>query len=117
MALNAGTTITIQPGQPGMGLEYDVRQPLPYPFHIDSATGDCVRGRGTADLDAALKRPWRLIGFQQDPDVQRVDLLLEQWRDDPQGAVGMYAVFSVGTAFFNLTEPITGVRVIAPAGA
>ena len=36
------STITIQPGQYGEGMVYNVRKPLPYPYHLDPETGDCM---------------------------------------------------------------------------
>lgn len=108
--------ITIQPGQPGNGMDYDVHKPLPYPFHIASDTGDCTRGRGTSDIpsdvDDPRKQPWRLLGFQDDAAVQTVDMLLETFIQDPHAAVGKFPVFVNGNGdIFNLTEPITGVTV------
>jgi len=103
--------ITIQPGQPGQGMGYDVHQPIPYPFHIDTETGDCIRGRGTHELgDAPLGMPWRLIGFQRGTK-QRLEFLFADFVHNPQKAVGRRPVFSDGRGgIFNLTEPITGVR-------
>lgn len=107
------TVITIQPGQPGMGLDYDVHQPLPYPFHIDPATGDCTRGRGTPEFEPDMNAgdsPWRLIGFQES-DIQEVVLTLDEFVADPQAAVGLVPVFvDANDGFFNLTVPITAVH-------
>lgn len=103
------TTITVQPGQPGMGMDYDVRVPLPYPFHIDATTGDCTRGRGTTDQDEATNgRPWRLIGFQAG-DVQELVLTLVDFASDPQAAYGLVPVFVDGKSPFALGVPVIDV--------
>jgi hypothetical protein len=103
------TTITVQPGQPGMGMDYDVRQPLPYPFHIDADTGRCVRGRGTADLgEAPEDQPWGLVGFQRG-NVQRLVLTVDDFVRDPQAAVGLVPVFVGNGSIFALTVPVTDV--------
>lgn len=103
------STISIQPGQPGEGMGYNVNKPLPYPFHIDPETGECKHGRGTAEFDGAT---WTLLGFQAREDVKHVDLYRHEWLDDPQQAVGMFPVFGGGDAIFNLTVPITDVTVV-----
>lgn len=96
--------ITIQPGQPGEGLNYNVMKPLPYPWHIDAETGDVGRQefwKGT---------PARLIGFQDNADVQRVNLWLDDFAADPQKAVGKYPVFVKDNGdMYNTTVPITDV--------
>lgn len=79
--------------------EYDVRQPLPYPFHLD-ADGNVTR------QDFWRGEPLKLLGFQSDPDVHEVDLLVEDWLPtaaagyaaasgacSPVDAVGMWPVF------------------------
>ncbi|MBO9556730.1 hypothetical protein [Cellulomonas sp.] len=107
------TVVTIQPGQPGMGLDYDVREPLPYPFHVDVATGDCTRGRGTAEAgdDPTGTTPWRLLGFQRG-DVQELVLTLRDFAADPQSAVGLVPVFlNWRGGVFSLAVPITNVTV------
>ncbi|MBN8883346.1 MAG: hypothetical protein J0H73_13660 [Salana multivorans] len=110
------TTITIQPGQPGQGMDYDVHQPLPYPFHIDADTGDCVHGRGTdwSPSDVPLGAdPWRLIGFQAEQDRQHVDVLLEKFVTNPELAVGKWPVFIDHRGrFFSLSVPITSARTV-----
>lgn len=112
------TTISIQPGQSSEGMGYNVHKPLPYPFHIDADTGYCICGRGTADLaEAPTGRPWRLLGFQRERDVQLVDLLFKDFIADPMHAIGMFPVFADLDGVFNLTEPVTNVtdhRVIRP---
>lgn len=109
-----GPTITFQPAQPGTGMDYDPRRTLPYPFHVDAETGDCIRGRGTPSLTGE-PRPWRLIGFQDDAAVQEVSVVLFEAVLDPQRAVGKFPVFLDGSGtFFNLTEPITGVTFHGP---
>lgn len=103
-------SITIQPGQASMGMDYDVHQPLPYPFHIDPDTGLCRRGRGTADLgEAPAGKPWQLLGFQA-CDMQCLVLTFADFVKRPTWAVGLRPVFSDRTGgVFALTVPITGV--------
>lgn len=101
--------ISIQPGQPGRGMDYDVRLPLPYPFHINVKTGDCTHGRGTADLgEAAVNAPWQLLGFQRGRRQELV-LTLAEFAADPQQAMGLVPVFVDASGIFALTEPITNV--------
>lgn len=102
------TVITIQPGNSPDGT-YDVRWPMPYPFHVDAETGDV----GYQDLWKG--DPFRVVGFQKEVDVQKVDL---HWHDaaaDPQKIVGMFPVM-LGTngeepKMYNLDTPITDVSV------
>lgn len=113
-------TITIQPGQPGEGMDYNVHKPLPYPFHIDASTGDCVHGRGTDAIASDVAPggdPWLLIGFgfQQDRSRQQVDLWFTDFVDLPEDAIGMYPVFIHAGEIFSLDVPITNVRVIGQA--
>jgi hypothetical protein len=111
-------TISIQPGQPGEGMGYNPHLPLPYPFHVDSITGDCLHGRGTAACgDAPEGRPWRLVGFQRTTD-QHLDVTFEQFVADPTSVVGCYPVFAEpGLEIFSLNVPITGVQVHEHAAA
>jgi len=110
------STITIQPGQPGEGVGYNVHKPLPYPFHIDIETGKCTRGRGTSDLgdDPTGTTPWVLLGLQ-DGDVQELARTRSEWTADPQSAVGLRPVFiDWSGSIFALGQPITHVTVDAP---
>lgn len=67
--------------------EYDVRQPLPYPYHIDP-DGTVLR------QDFWRGEPARLAGFQQHADVQHVDLLAHVWlADDSEAPQGWFPVF------------------------
>lgn len=96
------STITIQPGQEGEGMVYNVRKPLPYPYHLDPETGDCME-------------PFegeRLIGFSNVPFADPTNLLIrEDWASgDVQRAVGMFPVFvSKGGGIYTLTLQTTGV--------
>lgn len=97
------STISIQPANTVTG-EYDVRKPLPYPFHIDAATGDVGR------QDFWKGDPARLLGFQKSADVQHVDLWLNDWAKSPAAAVGMFPVFvSKDGGMYNYTTPISDV--------
>lgn len=77
--------------------EYDVRKPLPYPFHLD-AEGNVL------SQDFWRGEPIKLLGFQESPDVHEVNLLVEDWLPTatspttsqvvgPVAAVGMWPVF------------------------
>lgn len=97
--------ISIQPDQIQDGTAPDGTPlyRLPYPFHITD-TGQVER------QDFWGGAPKSIVGFQNDPDVQRIDLW---WADvvlDPQSAVGKYAVFSDadGTMWTNMV-PIESV--------
>lgn len=96
------TTRTIQPNQDGTPLgEYDVYKPVPYPYHID-AEGNVLR------QDFWRGDPSRLIGFQEDRDVQQVDVLAGDWfKGEPEDVIGMYPVFVTSDGqMYNDTRPI-----------
>lgn len=104
--MNQPTTITIQPGNTPDGT-YDVHQPMPYPYHVDVATGEIGRQefwRGA---------PFKVIGFQSDAAVQKVDLFWERAVENPEQIKGMYAVLldtsESEPTIYNLTCPITDV--------
>lgn len=93
-------TISLQPGQPGEGMNYNVHKPLPYPSHVDADTGDVRPGPQTGNAAG------RLIGFQPDVDTQRVDLWREVFVVDSQKA-GMVPVFVDATGgMFSLDVPV-----------
>lgn len=104
--------VTLHIGQ-GYSTAYDPRLPLPYPFHINAATGDCVHGRGTSDIEPGVSpsRPWRLLGFQADSMIQRLDVTLTEALGNPAGRiVGKLPVFIDGSGtIFALAAVITGV--------
>lgn len=95
--------ITIQPGQPGEGMGYNVHKPLPYPFHVDTKTGDVIQGPPTEFDD------WRLLGFQPDVGTQSVELTRSVWlAGDVDACVGMVPVFiDSDGGMFSLDVPIT----------
>lgn len=96
--------ITIQPGQPGEGMNYNPSKSLPYPYHINPKNGDVDR------QDFWRGDPSRLIGFQRTASFQSVSLWLEDFVADPQQAVGMFPVFAkTGGGMYNLSVPITSV--------
>ena len=72
------TLITIQPENMEDGI-------LPYPYHI-SEDGLIQR------QDFWKGRPFRLIGFAKDSEVNQVDLIFEDWIKKPKSCIGMYAV-------------------------
>jgi hypothetical protein len=81
---------------------YDVRQPLPYPYYIKSD--------GRIDRqDFWRGEPARLLGFQADPDIQKVDVLAESWLADPNcEVVGMFPVFvDDDGSMWNSAHPVT----------
>jgi hypothetical protein len=57
----------------------------------------------------------RLVGFQDEPYVQRVNLFADDWRKgDLQRAVGKFPVFTKhGGGMFHFTIPVESVEVTA----
>lgn len=109
------TTITIQPGQPGEGMEYNPAEPLPYPIFV----GDddrCENVPGYPPNRVGVERDTLpiLVGFQPDVETQSVDLLAEDWRRDPSTAIGMVPVFfepgGISEGMFSLAVQITSVH-------
>jgi hypothetical protein len=87
--------------------EYDVRQPLPYPYHVGP---EGVIGR----QDFWKGEPARLIGFQSSADVQRCDVYFTEFWENPEVAVGKFPIFSdAGGGFWNHRHPVTSVTVHA----
>lgn len=86
------TTITLQPSPRVDNIVDGIEMTqLPYPFHVDADTGDVGR------QDFWRGDPARVVGFQKDLAVQRIDLW---WRDavkNPEQVVGMYVV-TAGTS-------------------
>jgi hypothetical protein len=107
-------TISLQPGQPGNGMDYDPAVPLPYPIHMDE-DGLCWNVPGHALRDGDPDDRPRLVGFQPtgpDPDPSGGMLLRDEWIDTGiEGCVGWWPVFAHKGGMFNLTEPITNVSV------
>lgn len=97
--------ITIQPGQHGEGMGYNVLKKLPYPFHIDTETGKCVRGQGVSKNFA-----WELLGFQNGA-VEEIVISFEQFVANPRRSVGRHAVFATASGIAALKVPITDYTV------
>ena len=96
--------ISIQPGQPGEGMEYNVMKSLPYPYHVDTDTLQIRVGPQTRN------ELWTLVGFQTG-STQRMTLSAAQFLDSPEDAIGLVPVMSAkGSGFFNMTVPITSVK-------
>lgn len=84
--------ISIQPepvvdniwGIKGGGIEFGTQ--LPYPFHIIAETGD------VDDQEFWNGDPYRVIGFQDDAEVQRVNLYWEDAAKAPDSIVGRFPV-------------------------
>ena len=99
------TIITIQPANT-VSVEYDVNLPLPYPYHVNARTGDVGR------QEFWRGEPVAILGFQNDADVQTMDLLWEDAAKDPDSIVGKYVVMvNANGSIFNETRPITSVTV------
>lgn len=97
-------TLSIHPGQPGEGMNYNVNKPLPYPYHVDADTGDVKPGPQTNN------ESWRLLGFQPDADTQHVEVWREDWLNEPNTAVGLVPVFvDADGGMFSLDVPVTRV--------
>lgn len=85
--------------------EYDVHEPMPYPYHVDT------------DGKVGRQELWRgdpevMVGFQKAADVQVVDLLWQVAVKHPEKIPGMFPVFcrSNGT-FFSSSRPVSRVTV------
>lgn len=106
-------TISLQPGQPGEGMEYNPRKVLPYPIHVDVDSLDCGNVPWPEAVPFGDFTP-RLIGFQAtaEPDPEGL-LLAEDWLDGVHEAcVGMYPVLTTEDGgMANLTVPITSISV------
>lgn len=99
-------TATIQPGQTSpMGA-------LPYPLHIDLATGD-VQHQSFWNGQIS-----RVIGFQPDVNTQSIALWFEDFAANPEAAVGLVAVV-VGDkgGLSSIGGPIKSVNVAERAEA
>ena len=59
----------------------------PHPVTVALPSGD------VQDQDFWRGDPFRLVGFQDDLAVQRVNLHLDGFADNPQNAVGKYPVY------------------------
>lgn len=92
-------TITLQPA-----MQENFRQP--YPFHVDAATGDVQQQEFWQGDPAAV------LGFQDQVDVQRVDLLWQDAAADPDSIVGKYPVMvRAGGGLYTYTVPVESVTV------
>lgn len=105
---NTSTTVTIQPAQGSVVGQYDVRKPLPYPWHVrlDGTITHQELWRGDPD---------RLCGFQRSLDEQTVYLFEFQWLgnlDDVDSVVGSYPVFMrADGSMWTDTRPVESVTV------
>lgn len=98
-------TITIQTGNTQSG-EYDVLQPLPYPFHCDAATGRVGR------QDFWQGEVYGIVGFKQHLDVQRVDLFWVAAAQQPERMHGLFPVLVDADGNLSTwTTPVTHVAV------
>lgn len=89
--MDTPSLITIQPGNiPDVpytpGGSYDPKLPLPYPFHVDVATGEIGR------QEFWKGDPFSVVGFQKDAKVQTVNLFWDAAAADPDQIVGMFPV-------------------------
>jgi hypothetical protein len=97
---NPSTTFVIQPAGDN---------PQPYPYYIEP-------GGAVGRQDVWNGNPERLVGFQRDLREMQVDLELDAFYDNPQQAVGMYAVFEDSNdEMWTLQAPIASVRPTAPS--
>lgn len=104
--------ILLYPGQPGEGMGYNPVKPLPVAITVH-ADRRCERVPDCPDSWVNEDRAtWpTLVGFQLDADVQHVEVLADDWREDPAAAVGMFPVFVENGSMFNLAVPVTRVHV------
>lgn len=82
---------------------YDVRKPLPYPWHINR---DC----SVARQDFWKGQPDRLAGFQTSRDKQVINVLAQDWVDsDNIDVTGMFPVFiNSDGSMWNSSYPVMG---------
>lgn len=115
------TTISLQPGQPGHGMDYDPTDSLPYPIHVgdddrcENVPGYFERRRDLTPSEREERYP-KLVGFQEGPTPNPESIVpVDRWRTDPDVAVGLHPVFmeprGADFGMFNLEVPITGVTV------
>lgn len=94
-------TVTLQPANLPSG-EYDVNQPLPYPYHVEVATGMVQR------QEFWKGDPFILIGFQDDADDQTIDLTWKSFSEGKGNPIGKFPVFiTKDGGMYNMTTPIT----------
>lgn len=82
---------------------------LPYPFHVNE-DGD------VKNQDFWQGDPARVVGFQNDEDVQRVDV---RWSDvvaDPELAVGKFPIMVGPDGIYTYTVAIESVSVREVSG-
>ena len=93
---------SLQPGQPGEGMTYNVMKRLPYPIHVTEA------GRVTHAAPGTYSGT--LVGFAEASGYE----IAATWDDflrDPKIAVGKRPVFADEGQTWTLGEPITGVKI------
>lgn len=103
------TTLRVQPGQSGQGMDYNVALPLPYPWFVDVSTGEVAHPEvhGTD----------RLVGFQRDespPTDFSADFIhLDAAAKDPGSVVGWRPVWTDGNGgMYALTVQVTSCEVV-----
>lgn len=79
---------------------------LPYPFHIDAATGDVL------DQEFWKGDPLRVVGFQKDEEIQTVNLWWADAAADPDKIVGMFPVMVGPEGLYTYTVKIESVDII-----
>lgn len=98
---------------PGQAMKYsiqlkneNIRESRPFPYNLD-AEGKVL------DQDFWKGDPAGLIGFQKEPDVQRVGLFFRDFTENPLKAIGMYPVFVDATGgMYCFTRPVESVQVL-----
>lgn len=84
---------------------------LPYPFHV-AEDGGLVE-----DQDFWQGDPYRVLGFQNDEDVQRVDLWWADAVKDPESIVGRFPVMvPKGGGVYTYTLKVESVQVREVSG-
>lgn len=105
-------TIIIQNSNSPDG-SYDVHQPRPYPFAVDKATGEIAR------QEFWKGNPFRVEGFQDDFDVQQIDLSWEDAVENLDEVVGKYLVVLNTSGKEGVLEvwncPVESATVFEPA--
>lgn len=87
---------------PDLKIDPMIGQPYPYTVDETGAVQDQEFWRG---------EPSVLIGFQDERDVQTVNLLASAWfAHAPETAVGKYAVFVANGQFYTDKRPVVSIK-------
>lgn len=101
----------LHPGQPGEGMAYNPEKQRPYPIDV-AEDGTCgnVPWEGCAMTGREGNRP-KLLGFQDNPEVMRVDLYREDWlAGDLSACIGKFPVLLDRGGIASMGTPVVEVE-------